>query len=151
MIDVPEASDAATEVNPELLIEEMLGDPVPPDWSDPAAIAARTGHLEAVAALAGTMLLEALVYTLEFQKRGRAPQIDAPPTTAAGNALLSLHQALIRYTHDTRHYDGMEVAWQAMESAVGGDIAARMVGVLQRFTAELEQRMLEHARSSLTD
>jgi hypothetical protein len=150
MIDVPEASDAATEVNAELLIEEMLGDPVPSDWSDPEAIAARTRHLEAAAALSSTMMLEALVHTLETRKRGMAPLFDAPPMTTAGDALLSLHQALIRYTHDTLRYDAMEVAWQAMESAVGGDIAARMMGLLQRFRAGLEQHMLEHSRNSFT-
>jgi hypothetical protein len=112
---------------------------------------ARTGHLEAVAALAGTMMLEALVHTLETRKRGMASQIGALPVTAVGDALLSLHQALIRYTHDTLRYDGMEVAWQAMESAVGGDIAAQTMGLLNRFRAELEQYMVEHARRNLVD
>jgi hypothetical protein len=47
------ADEALIAQNVELRRARLLGDEPPTDWCDPRAVAARTGHLEAAAILAG--------------------------------------------------------------------------------------------------
>jgi hypothetical protein len=127
--------------NVELLLARLLGDEPPPDWCDPQAVAARTGHLEAVAVLAGMTNLDALVHVADARRRGITFSIDDAPAAAAADMLAALHKAMCVYQRDTLRYDAIEVVWCALDHAVGGTIAALVMGALDRLRADLTQRM----------
>jgi hypothetical protein len=135
------ADEALITENVELLLARLLGDEPPTDWCDPQAVAVRTGHLNAAAVLSGMTTLDALIYVADARQRGMTFGIDDAPLAAATDALADLHRAMCVYQHDTLHYDATEVAWRALDRAVGGAIAALVMGGLDRLRAELTQRM----------
>lgn len=53
-------------------------------------------------------------------------------------------------THRLR-YDGVEVACGAMESAIGDDTAARLMGCLDALRSDLTQPMRQHAATRAAD
>jgi hypothetical protein len=62
------ADEALITENVDLLLARLLGDEPPPNWCDPQAVAARTGHLGAAAVLAGMTTLDALVHVADARQ-----------------------------------------------------------------------------------
>jgi hypothetical protein len=67
----------------------------------------------------------------------------------ATDILAALHRAMCVYQRDTLRSDATKVAWGALDHAVGGAIAALVMGGLDRLRAELTQRMQALPWSSL--
>ena len=91
------ASDNPTseiETSAVLDIEALLDDPVPSDWDDPAARAARRERLIDVACQAAEMVVEMLVHNQLATASGVKPTAEDMPVVAAARAIEALHRGL---------------------------------------------------------
>jgi hypothetical protein len=127
-------SDAQTEVL--VQIAELLGDPLPADWQDPAAIEARQDHLAAVSGSASEAALNEITRQAERRQRGVAPTPDDGAAIAFATEMVALDMAIRRYTHDTQRGDALEIAYDAAEFMVGAGVATMVMGLVDRIRRE---------------
>ncbi len=123
-------------------IDALLDDPVPTDWHEPAARAARREQLTDAACQAAKATVELLVHNRLALARGVQVRADDAPVVAMARATEALHRALVRYRHDTRLQDGLEVVQGAMEGEAGPGAASVATELLTRLRDDLVERML---------
>ena len=111
---VEDLTDTVDDIRIEIEIDALLDDPVPADWHEPAARAARRERLTDTACQAARATVELLVHNRMALARGVQIRADDAPVVAMARATEALHLALVRYRHDTRLQDGPEVARCAM-------------------------------------
>ena len=139
---VEDLTDAVDDVRIEIEIDALLDDPVPADWREPAARAARREQLTDTACQAARATVELLVHNRMALARGVQVRADDAPVVAMARATEALHRALVRYRHDTRLQDGLEVVQGAMAAEAGPGVAAVATELLTRLWADLTERML---------
>jgi hypothetical protein len=125
----------------ELAIEQLIDDPVPPGWSDPAAITRRQETLRAAARCAAAAQIELLTAVRMACDRGTRLQPNDPTVSAMWDALVTLHGTEARYRHDALDYTGGEIAMDAMTDEAGAGIATIVDAQLDRLREDLTKEM----------
>jgi hypothetical protein len=104
-------------------IARMLGDPLPADWRDPAAVAARQDHLAAVAAITGEAAIEVFRAFFDARARNQPYDPDAPETRRLVDETTELLKALRAYVHHTQRGDGRRIITGHLTTSAGAAIA----------------------------
>lgn len=111
-------------------VAELLDDPLPADWAQPDAIAARQGHLAGLAYLTADAAHEAAQAFAQARQRGMPFTPDTPAVRRAGTEVVALVQALRRYVHDTQRDDGWHIIGDVLRDVAGETLGALVADVL---------------------
>lgn len=130
--------DVRAPTEPEIAegIALLLNDPLPTDWQDSAAIAARQTDLAGAAHVAAEAVLEAVLARAEAQQQAIPLSMDAPEVKRVGAEIWALVQALRRYVHETQRGDGRQIVMHAMECSAGAALAKIAYDVFDRMLAD---------------
>lgn len=117
----------------------MLGDPLPANWRDPRAIAARQDRLAATAAIVGEAALECVRAYLDM--RQRHPQViklytDIPVLRRFGEEMAELYAARLCYIRETQRGDGSLIVMEALTCSCGATIATVVDSILDNLIRE---------------
>jgi hypothetical protein len=125
----------STTMHPAEALAELLDDPMPSDWREPAAIAARQDHLAAVAQLAGEAALEVIRAYLE----GVQLDPETPVVRRGGDEIAELVRALCCYNRETGRGDARQIIKAAVTCSAGEAVAAFVDNTLQHIIDALHQ------------
>ena len=134
-------------------IEALLGDPVPDDWNDLAAVEARQDHLAEIASAAGEATVELLVRAKDLQQHGLTLSSGDPFVLAWAAALDRMHCAIFRYNHDVPQSgnDGLKRALRAIEKDTGAGIATLVTRLLKGLWDDLDRLSRERIMARTAD
>jgi hypothetical protein len=118
------------------VLADPLDDPLPADWQDPEAVAARQDMLAATASFAGEAALNVLLASGQAAALGARLEPDAPEVSRFGTEMAALLRGLRTYTWNTQRGDGRVIITDALTSSAGATIAALVDGVLDRLIRE---------------
>jgi hypothetical protein len=117
-------------------VAQLLDDPLPADWRDPAALAARQNTLATIACIiTGDAVLDwAQEAAVACQEDGRRT-LDDPGVARVLDEMFALFQGLRTYVGGTQRDDGRGIIVDALEATAGAGVAAFVDGMLDRAIA----------------